>query len=72
MRAMGLNAPGQPLQLAEVPKPTPALEQVLLRIAEILGRSGLGASNQQGARQRAKSNGQIKGRRSGEQSIYLY
>lgn len=32
MRAMVLNAPGQPLRLAEVPEPTPAPGQVLLRV----------------------------------------
>lgn len=32
MRAMILNAPGQPLQLTEVPKPIPASGQVLLQV----------------------------------------
>src|SRR5919206_706604 len=32
MRAMILDAPGRPLRLADVPAPTPASEQVLIRV----------------------------------------
>ena len=32
MRAMLLEAPGQPLQLADLPQPIPGLEQVLIRV----------------------------------------